>query len=189
MSEASSLTSTNVTGVVGSVGQPMEWLKVMIADPDEAGRGEILVRERKPGALFSGYFKNPDATTKALREGTLHTGDLGSLDEDGNLYFHGRMNDSIRVKGELVSAWEVESVAASHADVEECAAIGVDDDIGEQEVMLFVKLQLGSKLTVEALSDWLTPRLAPHQRPARYSVVDDFPRTPSQRIIKGQLKC
>ncbi|MEM8646962.1 MAG: ATP-dependent acyl-CoA ligase, partial [Pseudomonadota bacterium] len=125
---------------------------------------------------------------KTLRDGMLHTGDLGSLDGDGNLYFHGRMNDSIRVKGELVSAWEVESVAASHTDVEECAAVGVAADIGDQEVMLFVKLQQGSKLTVEALADWLTPRLAAHQRPARYRIVDDFPRTPSQRIIKGQLK-
>ena len=188
MSEASSLTSANGNGVVGSVGLPMEWLEVTIADPDDTGRGEILVRQRRPGALFSGYFKNPDATAKALRGDTLHTGDLGSLDEAGNLYFHGRMNDSIRVKGELVSAWEVESVAASHADVEECAAVGVDADVGEQEIVLFVKLQQGAKLTVTDLAAWLAPRLAAHQQPARYRVVDDFPRTPSQRIIKGQLR-
>ncbi|MEM8686781.1 MAG: AMP-binding protein [Pseudomonadota bacterium] len=188
MSEASSLTSADVDGVIGSVGRPMEWLEVMIADPDENGRGEILVGERRPGALFSGYFRNAEATAKALRAGTLHTGDLGSLDKAGNLYFHGRMNDSIRVKGELVSAWEIESVAASHGDVEECAAVGVDADVGEQEIVLFVRLQRGSNLMVEALADWLAPRLAPHQRPARFRMVDDFPRTPSQRIIKGQLR-
>ncbi len=187
MSEASSLTSANVAGVVGSVGQPMEWLDVTIAGPDEAGRGEILVRQRVPGALFSGYFRNADATAKTLRSGTLHTGDLGSLDADGNLYFHGRLNDSIRVKGELVSAWEVESVATTHPDVEECAAVGADADVGEQEIVLFVKLAQGSKLTVETLADWLSPRLAEHQRPARCHVVEDFPRTPSQRIIKGEL--
>lgn len=188
MSEASSLTSANVSGVVGSVGQPMEWLSVTIAAPDEAGRGEILVAEREPGALFSGYFKDPDATAMALANGVLHTGDLGSLDEAGNLYFHGRINDSIRVKGELVSAWEVESVAASHKDVEECAAVGVQAEVGEQEIVLFVRLQRGADLALGALADWLHPRLAPHQRPARFELVDDFPRTPSQRIIKGELK-
>ncbi|NNF79899.1 MAG: AMP-binding protein, partial [Rhizobiales bacterium] len=188
MSEASSLTSSNVTGVVGSVGQPMEWLSVSIANPDEAGRGEILVRERQPGALFAGYFNNPDATEKALQNGALHTGDLGSMDSEGNLYFHGRINDSIRVKGELVSAWEVESVATSHPDVEECAAIGVEADVGEQEIKLFVKLQQGAQVSVAALAEWLQTRLAPHQQPALYALVDDFPRTPSQRIIKGQLR-
>ncbi|MCP5080893.1 MAG: ATP-dependent acyl-CoA ligase [Alphaproteobacteria bacterium] len=188
MSEASSLTSSNVTGVVGSVGQPMDWLAVTIASPDEAGRGEILVRERQPGALFAGYFNNPDATAKALQNGSLHTGDLGSMDSEGNLYFHGRINDSIRVKGELVSAWEVESVATSHPDIEECAAIGVEADVGEQEIKLFVKVQRGAHLSMVALADWLQSRLAPHQQPASYALVDDFPRTPSQRIIKAQLR-
>ncbi len=188
MSEASSLTSSNVTGVVGSVGQPMDWLEVSIANPDEAGRGEILVREREPGALFAGYFNNPDATAEALQNGVLHTGDLGSLDREGNLYFHGRINDSIRVKGELVSSWEVESVATSHPDVEECAAVGVDAEVGEQEIKLFVRLQRGADLTMAALAEWLKPRLAPHQQPASFAVVEDFPRTPSQRIIKRELQ-
>lgn len=187
MSEASSLTSSNRTGLVGSVGQPMPWLDVSIGEPDEAGRGEILVRERIEGALFKGYYNNPEATAKTLTAGTLRTGDLGSMDADGNLYFHGRMNDSIRVKGELVSAWEVESVASSHPAVEECAAVGIAAEVGEQEVKLYVRLQQGAELTEEALSAWLHPQLAPHQRPTSFAFVDDFPRTPSQRIIKGQL--
>ncbi len=188
MSEASSLTSANLNGLVGSVGQPMPWLQVSIAAPDESGRGEILVEEREPGALFSGYFNDPEATAKALHNNTLRTGDLGSVDADGNLYFHGRINDSIRVKGELVSAWELESVATAHPLVEECAAVGVDADVGEQEIVLFIRFQPGANLSLEALADWLRPRLAPHQRPSRFEVVEDFPRTPSQRIIKGQLQ-
>lgn len=188
MSEASSLTSANLSGLVGSVGQPMPWLHLEIAAPDEAGRGEILVSEREPGALFSGYFNDPAASEKALQNGVLHSGDLGSLDAQGNLYFHGRINDSIRVKGELVSAWELESVACAHPDIEECAAVGVEATVGEQEIKLFVRLQRGSQLSVETLATWLQSRLAPHQQPAQFEIVDDFPRTPSQRIIKGELK-
>ncbi|MCP5116668.1 MAG: ATP-dependent acyl-CoA ligase, partial [bacterium] len=164
-----------------------DWLEVSIVEPNHLGRGEIVVRERAAGALFAGYFKNEEATRRALRAGALHTGDLGSMDRDGNLYFHGRINDSIRVKGEMVSAWEIESVAGSHPDVEECAAIGVDAEVGEQEIKLFVRFRAESLTQLEDLSGWLSPRLAPHQRPSHLAAIEEFPKTPSQRIIKSKL--
>ncbi len=187
MSEASSLTSMNLTGKAGAVGRPMDWFEVSIDQPDADGRGEITVREREPGALFSGYYRNLEATARALRDGTLHTGDLGSIDEDGDLWFHGRMGDAIRVRGENVSAWEIESVAGSHPDIEECAAIGVIAAIGEQDIKLFVRRVSGSELNMSEFEEWLHPRLAPFQRPRYYEMVEDFPRTPSQRIRKGEL--
>ncbi|MEM7427020.1 MAG: AMP-binding protein [Pseudomonadota bacterium] len=187
MSEASSLTSVNLTGKVGAVGRPMDWLDVSIQDPGPDGRGEILVREREPGALFQGYFRNPEATARALRNGTLHTGDLGSIDADGDLWFHGRLGDAIRVRGENVSAWEVESVAGSHPQVEECAAVGVEAEVGEQEIKLFVRLAAEADLGMQALSEWLRPRLASFQLPRYYEPVAGFPRTPSQRVRKGEL--
>ena len=107
-------------------------------------RGEIVVRERMPGALTRGYFKDPEATAKALRDGAFHTGDLGSFDAAGNMYFHGRMTDSVRVRGENVSAAEVEQVARQHPAVEDCAMIGVAAEIGEQEIKLFVQAEGGS---------------------------------------------
>ena len=128
-------------------------------------RGEIVVRSRDPLAITEGYFRNPEATAAALRGGALHTGDLGAFDRDGNLFFHGRMSDSVRVKGENVSAWEVESVAAGHPAVEDCAMIGVAADIGEQDIKLFVTLKAGNALDPASLSGWLAERLAPYQVP------------------------
>src|SRR5215213_5803401 len=192
MTEASSFTTYNDRGVVGSVGRPVPWFSVELLGPDgtpvPAGeRGEIVVRSRDPLAITKGYFRNPAATAAALRGGALHTGDLGAWDRDGNLFFHGRMSDSVRVKGENVSAWEVESVAAGHPAVEDCAMIGVAADSGEQDIKLFVKLKAGNALDPASLSGWLAERLAPYQVPRYVSIVPAFERTPSQRIMKHRL--
>lgn len=192
MTEASSITTCNDSGVVGAVGLPMPWFTVELQDP--AGRpvapgerGEIVVRTSKPGAIFPGYLDNPEATARALRGGALHTGDLGSFDAAGNLRFHGRMTDSVRCRGENVSAFEVEHVAAEHEAIEACAMIGVAAEIGEQEIKLLVKRKPGAALDAAELSHWLGQRLAPYQNPRYIAFVDEFERTASQRIMKHRL--
>jgi crotonobetaine/carnitine-CoA ligase len=192
MTECSSFTTVNLNGALGSVGTALPWFDVAIVDAEgrsatAGGRGEIVVRERMPGALTRGYFKDPDTTEKALRGGAFHTGDLGSWDEAGNLYFHGRMTESMRVRGENVTAAEVEEVARQHPAVEDCVAIGVAAEIGEQEIKLFVQPKAGSAVAPAELSTWLGSRLARYQRPRYIAVIDEFERTPSQRIIKHKL--
>lgn len=192
MTEASSITTCNATGVVGAVGRPMPWFSVDIlndrAEPVPTGeKGEIVVRSSLEGALFKGYLRDPEATGKTLRNGALHTGDSGSFDVDGNLWFHGRLTDSVRCKGENVSAWEVEHVAASHPAVEDCAMIGVAADVGEQDIKLFIKPKNGSAIQPAEISRWLGMRLAPYQNPRYIVLVEEFERTPSQRIMKHRL--
>lgn len=192
MTEASSITTFDDRGIPGSIGHPVPWLDVTIVDaagrPAKVGeRGEIVVHAREPAALFPGYFANAEATGRALRDGALHTGDLGSQAPDGSFVFHGRISDSVRCKGENVSAWELERVAATHPDVEDCAMIGVAADIGEQEIKLFVSPKPGAHVDPAELSAWLAPRLAPYQRPRFIAVVDAFERTASQRIMKHRL--
>lgn len=192
MTEASSITTCNDSGVVGAVGKPMPWFTIDIVDADGESmphgmRGEIVVRTTIPGAIFRGYLNNPEATAKALRGGELHTGDLGSFDDNGNLLFHGRMTDSVRCRGENVSAWEVEHVAVEHEAVEDCAMIGVAADVGEQDIKLFVKPRPGATVDVAAFSAWLSSRLAPYQNPRYIALVDEFERTASQRIMKHKL--
>jgi crotonobetaine/carnitine-CoA ligase len=193
MTEASSITTFNDTRTVGAVGRPVPWLTVELRGEkgrriDKPGeRGEIVVRAHRPEALFSGYFRNPTASAKALRDGALHTGDLGSLDDEGNLLFLGRMTDSVRCRGENVSAWEVERVAAAHPAIEDCAMIGVAAEIGEQDIKLFVQPRGGAAIDAASLSAWLKERLAPFQNPRYIAVVASFERTPSQRIMKHKL--
>lgn len=192
MTEASSITTCNTEGVIGSVGKPMPWYTVDILDENgtpaaRGSRGEIVVRSSLEGALFKEYLDNQEATKKALVNGALHTGDAGTLDAKGNLWFHGRMTDSVRCKGENVSAWEVEHVAAAYPAVEDCAIIGVAADVGEQDIKLFVKAKKGKSIDPEHLSRWLSERLASYQNPRYIEVVEEFERTPSQRIMKHLL--
>jgi crotonobetaine/carnitine-CoA ligase len=192
MTECSSITTYNGNGVVGSVGHPAPWFNVELiapsGEPAATGeRGEIVVRTSLPGAITRGYLSNPDATARALRGEAFHTGDLGSFDAAGNMYFHGRMTDNVRVRGENVSALEVEQVVSKHPAVEDCAMIGVAAEIGEQDIKLFVKRRAGAGLEPQELSDWLAERLAPYQNPRYIVMVDDFERTASQRIMKHKL--
>lgn len=193
MTEASSITTYNDTCTVGAVGKPVPWLAVELRDGEgrplhKAGeRGEIVVRAHRQAALFAGYFRNPTASARALRDGALHTGDLGSFDAEGNLKFLGRMTDSVRCKGENVSAWEVERVAGTHPAVEDCAMIGVVAEVGEQDIKLFVQPRSGEELSEADLSAWLGARLAPYQNPRYIAIVPSFERTPSQRIMKHRL--
>mgnify|MGYP001205399010 CR=1 FL=1 len=192
MTECSSVTTANLDGTLGSVGRPMPWFDVTIRRPDgtpvDGGeRGEIVVTTSLSGAMTKGYLDDPAATAKALRAGAFYTGDYGSRDSQGNMSFHGRMSDSARVKGQNVSALEVESVAGKHPDVEDCAMIAVAADVGEQDIKLFVKPRAGAAITPNELSDWLEPRLAPYQRPRYVMIVAEFERTPSLRIMKHRL--
>ena len=192
MTETSSIVSCNFTGKLGSVGRALSWFEMTIVD--EAGRpvapgklGEIAVRERAPGVLFKGYFRDPTTTAAALRNGLLLTGDLGSCDSEGDFYFHGRKSDSLRHRGENVSAFDVEDVVRQHPDVEECAVIGVPGELGEQDIKLFVKVKPGRSYSPSGLVAWCADRLAGFQLPRYIVEVDRFDKTASERIIKHAL--
>ena len=192
MTEASSLTSINTDAHFDSVGRPAPWFEVRIAHGDgtalEPGmRGEILVREREPGLITPGYFRDEAATRRALRGGWLHTGDLGWLDARGYLHFCGRLKDNIRHRGENVSAWEIERVVERLGEVEECAVIGVPNDTGDEDIKAFVKPAPGAVLDVDAVFAWCADRLADYQVPRYLEVVDTFEKTGTQRIRKETL--
>lgn len=192
MTETSSITTLDREGAPGTVGRPLPWLDVAILGPDgrplpDGEAGEIAVTATREGPLFAGYYRNEAATARAFAGGRFRTGDLGRLDADGRLVFLGRMGDRLRVRGEVFAAGDVESVAATHPGVAECAAIGVAAEIGEQEVKLFVVPRPGGDLAAAALSDWLAGRLAAFQRPRYIALVDALEKTASQRVAKGAL--
>lgn len=192
MTETSSIATFNGDGTPGSVGRAVPWFDVSVVD--ESGqtvpngvRGEIVVTPLRPNCLFAGYYKNEEASSAALRGGKMYTGDLGSIDSEGRLNFHGRMTDSVRCRGENVSALEVEEVVRLHPSVADCAVIGVDADIGEQEIKLIVQPKPDVAIDPAQLSNWLSSRLAPYQNPRYISFVDGFQRTPSERVMKHTL--
>jgi len=99
----------------------------------------------------------------------------------------GRKQDSIRRRGENISAWEVERVLNSHPDIEESTVIGVDADIGEQEMKAFIKFTTDATLKPLDIIMWCEPRMPYFQIPRYVAFVDSFEKTPTQRIRKDNL--
>ncbi len=192
MTEASSFTTLNTEGRQGSIGRPLPYFEVRVAD--EAGRflgagerGEIWVRALEPGVITTGYFRDPAATAAALVDGWLRTGDLGHRDADGFFYYAGRKKDSVRRLGENISAWEVERVVNEHPGVAESAVIGVPNEIADEDIKVFVRLKPGHRLDPRALLEWCEPRMPAFQLPRYVAIVDEFPKTPTERIRKDLL--
>ena len=191
MTECSSFATVNLDATPGSMGRALPWIDLALLDDHgrevAAGEpGEVVLSSRVDGVLLPGYLDNPQATGDALRAGRLHTGDYARRDEHGHLYYVGRRTDSMRVRGENVSAWEIERVFAGHPQVQACAAIGVAASIGEQDVLLHVQFR-GAAPPWADLHEWAAQRLAGFQLPRYYRQVEAFETTASERIRKHLL--
>ncbi|MFM0466727.1 AMP-binding protein [Paraburkholderia strydomiana] len=191
MTECSSFATANVTGKTGSIGRALPWIDIALLDENgrpvkEGEAGEIVLTSKVEGTFLPAYLKNPDATRAALRNGRLHTGDRARRDADGDLFFIGRQTDSMRVRGENVSAWEIERIFAAHPAIRASAAIGVASAIGEQDILLDVQFK-DEPVEWPALHAWACERLASFQLPRYYRTVAGFEMTASERVKKHLL--
>jgi crotonobetaine/carnitine-CoA ligase len=151
--------------------------------------GELVVRSAEPWALNVGYYKMPEQTVAAWRNGWFHTGDAFRVDEDGWYYFVDRLRDTIRRRGENISSFEVESLVTEHHEVLECAAIGVSAVHGEDDVLIAVIVRDPASFDPAALLAFLEPRMPRFMLPRYVEVVDDLPRTEaSMRVRKHELR-
>ena len=157
-------------------------------DPLPAGQaGEMVVRPLEPGVMCDGYFGMPERTLESWRNLWFHTGDIGRMDEQGRFYFMHRISERIRVKGEMVSAYEVEEGVLTHPDVQDCAAIGVPSEMGEEDVKLFVVRKNGTEVTSEDLIQHCKERMARFMVPKHIVFLNEMPRTPTGKPEKGKL--
>jgi carnitine-CoA ligase len=178
---------------IGTVGRPRRWLTADVVREDGARAadgetGELVLRPAHPLLITTGYFRDPETTARAFRDGWYWTGDAASRDRDGLFRFRGRLKDFIRRRGENVSAFEIEREALTHPAVREAAAVGVPSPLGEEEIRLVVLLHDGARLEPAALSRYLAPRLAGFMRPRYIELRAELPRTPTQRVQKFRLR-
>lgn len=191
MTECSSFATANLTGKPGSIGRALPWIDIELLDENgqrvqDGEAGEIVLSSKVEGTFLPTYLNNPDATKAALRDGRLHTGDRARRDADGDLFFIGRQTDSMRVRGENVSAWEIERIFAAHPAIRASAAIGVASAIGEQDILLNVQFK-DEPVAWPALHAWAQERLASFQLPRYYRAVSAFELTASERVKKHLL--
>jgi crotonobetaine/carnitine-CoA ligase len=173
----------------GSNGRPYGWTEVRIADENDvelpAGtEGHVLLRPTWPHMFMLGYHNNPGKTLQEFRNLWFHTGDLGRVDEKGNLFFLGRQAHWIRRRGENVSAYEIEAILAKCDGIVEVCVVGVASEIGEHEIKAFVIAEPGTVLEPAAIVEWCRTRMAAFKIPRFIEFVDDFPRSVTKREIE-----
>ncbi len=147
--------------------------------------GEIICQGDQ---MMLGYWNNPDETTKTLRNGWLHTGDIGRFDEDGYLYLLDRKKDMIIVNGSNVYCLEVEEVLSKHPSILEIAVVGTPLSEEGEEVTAVVAVKSNSELTIEGLEQFCLNKIAPFKIPTRLEIVDSLPRTSVGKLNKTEIR-
>jgi crotonobetaine/carnitine-CoA ligase len=173
-----------------------KWFDCQLVDPvtdvevPVSMAGELVVRNKTPFTIMSGYHGRPQETVAAWRNLWFHTGDVMRRDADGFFYFVDRMKDCIRRRGENISSFEVEAVVRSHPAVKEVAVVGIASpyDSVEQEVKACIVLNAGAEVTQKALFDHCAERMPDFALPRFIEFMDAFPKTPTEKIRKDVLR-
>jgi crotonobetaine/carnitine-CoA ligase len=180
---------------LGTMGLPCRQVEVAIVDeldnplpPNQVG--EAVWRPKEPFAIFQGYWNLPQATLDVSRNLWFHSGDAAYLDEDGFFVFKDRIKDTIRRRGENISSFEVEVVVRSQPGVAEAAAYAVsaDGSTTEEEVAIAVVAAPDGGLDPEALFRALCAEMPRHAVPRYLRLLDELPRTPTQKVEKFRLR-
>ena len=195
------LTVGTLRGMVakpGSMGRPSPLydVDVVLDDGTSAGvgeTGEVVVRTDKnePCGLFMGYYGDEENTKKAWHDGLYHTGDLAWRDEDGYLWFVGRIDDVIKSSGYRIGPFEIESVIMELPYVLECAVTAVPDEIRGQIVkasIVLTKNTQGSDALKKEIQDYVKTHTAPYKYPRVVEFLEELPKTISGKIRRVELR-
>ena len=174
----------------GSVGTPVENVEMRIVDGEghevaDGELGEILI---KGPNVMKGYFGNAAATAEAIRDGWLHSGDIGYRDRDGYYFLVDRLKDMINMSGFKVFPREVEEVLFRHAAVKEAAVVGTPDALRGEAVKAFVVLHAGARANAEELRDACRASIAAYKVPETIEFIDALPKNPTGKILKKDLR-
>lgn len=137
---------------------------------------------------MSGYWKMPEMTADAIRNGVLHTGNLGCMDEDGFFYIVDREKDMYRSGGENVYPAGIEKVLLNHPEIESIAIIGVPDEKWGETGKAFVVLKEGESLCLDDIKRFLEGKVARYKYPSHLEILSELPMTASGKVKKIELK-
>jgi len=178
------------SGLLKSVGKEGATVEIQVVDENErpvkpGEVGEITARGKN---IMMGYWKNPELTAEALRRRWLHTGDMGTIDEEGYIYLVDRKADMIITGGENVYPKETEDILYEHPSVQECAVASAPDEKWGERVQAVVVLKEGHTVTEEELIQHCKKRLAGYKCPKKIEFWDELPKTPIGKIIRKKVK-
>jgi long-chain acyl-CoA synthetase len=192
MTEAASIVSFNhlFRHKIGSIGTPAGIIEIKIVDADDnemkqGEQGEIIIRGPN---IMKGYFEQPEETASALRNGWLHSGDVGVFDSDGYLFIVDRIKDIIITGGENVFPKEVEDLLHRHEAVNECGVVGAPHEEYGEAVTAFVSLKPQTMATEQELIAFCKKHLASFKAPKKIHFLSDLPKTPQGKIFRRELR-
>ena len=161
----------------------MPWFKLNIVKKVN-GIGEIVIKEKQKGLITKGYYKDKKSSKALIQKDGLHTGDLGKIDNNGNVFYIGRKKDSVRVKGDNISSWEIEKNLNTHRGISESAILSTKADIGEEDIIALLVSKNKNKTKLEDIALYFKKKLPKNYNPRYWSYVSVPPRTPTLRIDK-----
>jgi long-chain acyl-CoA synthetase len=194
LNEALSLVGYDVSEKIDtkpfSCGYPFPGVEVKIFDDNDnevptGVTGELVTRSP---SLLNEYFKDPETTSRALRGGWFHTGDLAKYDEGGYLYIVGRKKDLIIRGGANIFPSEVEEILYTNPKVAEAAVVGTPDEIFGEQVRAVLVLKKGATATIEEIREFCSKGLAEYKIPKYVEIWDELPKGPTGKILKRAIQ-
>ena len=182
----------------GSMGKPTLGFDVVVIDddarilgPGEEGHVAVRVRPERPVGMFTGYWRDPEATAAAFRGDFYDTGDRAYVDEDGYFWFVGRKDDVISSGGYRIGPGEIEDCLQGHPAVALAAGIGASDPVRGEVVKAFVQLHAGGAGSTELareLQAWVRTRLSAHEYPREIEFIEALPMTTTGKVKRADLR-
>ncbi|HZX96159.1 MAG TPA: long-chain fatty acid--CoA ligase [Myxococcales bacterium] len=176
----------------GTVGVPIPLTEARIVDQNDSAKelgigqsGEIAVRGPQ---VMKGYWRNPDATRRAFRDGWFLTGDIGHIDEEGYFTIEERKKDMLKVSGYSVFPAEVEAIMYRHPAIAEVGVVGVPDPYRGEDPVAFVVLKPGQNVSAEEIVEWCRKEMAVYKAPRHVWFIEALPRTASGKVLKRLLR-
>ena len=186
------------TPKIGSMGKPSPLYDVVVLDPDgneckTGDTGEICIRVKDdaPCGLFIGYYRDEEKTREVWHDGYYHTGDTATMDEDGYLWYVGRIDDVIKSSGYRIGPFEIESVIMELPYVLECAITPVPDEVRGQIVkatIVLVKGTEGTDALKKEIQEYVKTHTAPYKYPRIVEFVDELPKTISGKVRRVEIR-
>ncbi len=176
----------------GSVGLPVPDTDCKIVDvvegTQELGLGETGEILLKGPQLTQGYYKKPEETAKAIREGWFYTGDIGYMDDQGYLYIVDRKKDMIIASGFNVYPRDIDEILFEHPKIKEACAVGIPDPYRGETIKAFVVPREGETLTAEEVIAFCREKLAAYKVPKQVEFMEDLPKSTIGKVLRRKLR-
>jgi long-chain acyl-CoA synthetase len=174
----------------GTIGTPVEGVEMKVVDDDgkeveQGDVGEIVIRGHN---VMKGYWNRPDATEESIKDGWFHTGDMGTVDEDGYFSIVDRKKEMIIRGGYNVYPREIEEVLYEHPAIQEAAVIGVPDESMGEEVAAAIVLKSGEDVDEDTIKDYVKAEVANYKYPRKIWFADELPKTATGKILKREIE-